>query len=52
MVTVLIGKLKTAPRQAHLIFLLFKTLWSTPIMLMLITTKVTALVTNGLNLSK
>lgn len=49
MVTVLIGKLNTAPKQAHRIFFLFNTLCKTPMMLMLITTSVAMFVTNGLN---
>ena len=52
MVTVLIGKLKTAPRQAHWIFRLFRTDCKTPIILTVITTKVTELVSNGLKLIK
>ena len=42
------GKLNTAPRQAHFIFRLFKTLCKTPMMLTVITTKVTVLVRIGL----
>ena len=40
MVTVLMGKLKTSPKQAHFIFRLFKTACNTPIMLTVITVKV------------
>ena len=43
------GKLKTSPRQAHFIFCLLKTASSTPIMLTVITTKVTVFVSIGLN---
>ena len=50
MVTVLIGKLKTAPKQAHCIFFLLRTLCKTPTMLMLITMNVIELVMNGLKL--
>ncbi len=46
---VLIGKLNTSPKQAHFIFLLFKTLWSTLIILIAITAKVTVFVSMGLN---
>jgi hypothetical protein len=49
MVTVLIGRLKTAPKQAHLICFLFKTDCNTPIILIDITTSAVRLVTNGLN---
>ena len=48
MVIVLMGKLKTSPRQAHFIFCLFSTLCNTPIILIVITAKVTAFVSNGL----
>lgn len=51
-VTVLIGKLKTAPKHAHWIFFLFSTVCNTPIILADITTTVTKLVTNGLKLIK
>ena len=47
-VMVLIGKLNTAPKQAHLIFLLLSTLCNTPMMLMLITINVTEFVSTGL----
>ena len=47
-VTVLIGKLKTAPKQAHCIFLLSNTDCKTPIILILMTTNVQAFVTKGL----
>ncbi len=45
MVMVLMGKLKTAPRQAHFIFLLLNTLCNTPMILMPITASVIPLVT-------
>ena len=48
MVMVLMGKLNTAPRQAHFIFRLLKTLCKTPILLTVITAKVTVLVRIGL----
>ncbi len=47
MVIVLIGRLNTTARQAHFIFLLFKTLCKTPMRLMLITTNVTAFTNKG-----
>ncbi len=50
MVTVLMGKLKTAPKQAHCIFLLLSTDCKTPTILIVITTEVTALVMIGLKL--
>lgn len=50
MVTVLMGKLNTAPKQAHFILRLFATLCSTPIMLTVITIKVIVFVKMGLNL--
>jgi cation transporter-like permease len=46
---VLMGKLSTSPKQAHLIFFLFSTLCSTPMMLTVITTKVIVFVRMGLN---
>ena len=46
-VTVDIGKLKPTPKQAHRIFLLFKTLCKTPMILKLITTTVVIFVANG-----
>lgn len=46
-VTVLIGKLNTAPRQAHCIFCLFKTLCKTPMRLTDITMAVNAFVNTG-----
>jgi hypothetical protein len=49
-VIVLIGRLKTAPKQAHRIFLLLKTDCKTPMILKLITVKVNMLVTSGLKL--
>ena len=49
MVTVLMGRLNTAPRQAHFIFRLFSTLCSTPIILMVISRNVKALVNKGVN---
>ena len=51
-VIVVMGKLKTSPRQAHLIFLLFNTLCNTPIILTLITIKVTVFVIMGVNTVK
>ena len=48
MVMVLMGKLNTSPKQAHLILRLFNTLCNTPIMLTVITTRVTVLVIIGL----
>lgn len=48
MVTVLIGKLNTEPKQAHWIFFLFNTLCKTPMMLIDITISVAMFVTNGL----
>ena len=47
MVTVLMGKLKTAPRQAHFLFLLLSMLCNTPIMLTDITISVTKFVKTG-----
>ena len=47
MVTVLMGKLNTSPRQAHFIFCLFSTLCKTPMMLTDISTKAAILVANG-----
>ena len=43
------GKLNTSPKQAHLILRLFITLCKTPMMLTVITTKVTVLVRMGWN---
>ena len=43
------GKLNTAPRQAHFIFRLLKTLCKTPIMITFITAKVNVLERIGLN---
>ena len=48
-VIVVMGKLKTSPRHAHLIFLLLNTVCNTPTILTLITIKVTVLVIMGLN---
>ena len=48
MVMVLMGKLNTSPRQAHLILRLLSTLCNTPVMLNVITTRVTTLVMTGL----
>ena len=48
-VTVVMGKLNTSPRQAHLIFLFFNTLCKTPTILKLITIKVATFVIIGLN---
>ena len=47
-VTVLIGKLKTAPKQAHCMVFLFITLCKTPIMLMPIIIITVRFVINGL----
>jgi len=45
---VLLGRLNTSPRQAHLIVRFLKTLCKTPMILTVITTKVTVLIRMGL----
>jgi hypothetical protein len=51
-VTVLMGKLKTDPRQAHWIFCLLSTVCNTPIMLIDMTINAIMFVTKGLKFTR